>query len=764
MKNQLLHLYFKSFIYFLLTLFILRIIEISLISNVVMETTTLFLKEEFIGFFNDCAISFIGFLLFFPFFYLISKYSSKIGQIILLLSTLTISLIYLICISFFSYQLIPLDVFIYNYAFQEMWMTVQTTDTVNVKGIIILLVLFCILYSLGFRWIIRKQFSSKSKKIKLLTGSFIGIGFIIHLFYPQTKYSQNKGYYFIAQSVTFFIKKEETHYTENDRKSFQALYPTKKFTNATYPLLHKSNYPNVLGSYLNKFEKKPNIVLLIVEGLNNDFIQDKYKGVDLMPNVRKLAQEGLYWNHCLTLGERSFAALPSLTGSLPYGELGFTLQSNYPYHHSLVSLLHANDYKTTFYYGQGAWFHRKNYYLHFNNIDYICDKETFGSNYQKIWVNDFFVGYNDKDLFSHSLQVIDTLKSKNRFDIYFTGTSHSPFKISNQAHYEARLTSLIKKCKSTKDKQFLKTNKKFILSELFVDDAIQDFIDAYKKRPDFENTLFVITGDHPMTELPRENSLKRYHVPFILYSPKIKQPKTFTNIISHLDFYETILGLLKNYGVILPKQSTALGSHLLNKQSPNVAFMNDNREVIDFLFGNFYLSNKELYRVHSNFKLSKVNNPAKLNELTIKLNAFQKTSKYVSKNDKIIPISLYAKGIKSRAIYYSSSNREISCSTEYTSILPARKITNKTSYIDISFRYDKHPDPNISLVYQLQNKKNEVLFWKNVGVGNDEKAFQYRIEIPKQMTQEKMVKLSLLFWNRKKTSFKVNNLKILVRQ
>lgn len=762
MKNHLLPLYFKSFIYFLLTLFLFRIVEISLVCGSTIESIITLLKEEIIGYCIDCWSSFLGFLSFFPFFYLISKYSNKIGKITLLFSTLLVTVILILCLCFFSYQLIPLDVFIYKYAFQEMWMTVQSADTVNVEGIIFMIGLFCILYSIGFRWFIRKQFSNKL--VKPITGGLIGIGLVAQLFYPQTKYSQNKGYYFINQSFTFFIKKEETHYTENDRKSFQALYPDKKFINTLFPLLHQSSYPNVLGPYFKPFDKKPNIVLLIVEGLNNDYLQTHYKGIEMMPNVRKLAHEGLYWNHCLTLGERSFAAVPSLTGSLPYGDLGFTLQTIYPYHHSLVSLLQANDYKTTFYYGQGAWFHRKNYFLNFNNINLICDKDSFHKNYKKIWVNDYFVGYNDKDLFDQSLQVIDTLKAKNRFDIYFTGTSHSPFKIGNQPYYETRFDALIRKCKFAKDKNFLKANKKYILSELFVDDAIQEFIDDYKKRPDFENTIFVITGDHPMTELPRENSLKRFHVPFILYSPKIKKPKIFTNVVSHLDFYETMLGLLKNYGVNPPKQSSALGSHLFNKRSPNIAFMNDNREVVDFLSGNYYLSNKELYRVYPNFKLSKVNNPAKQRELTTKLNAFQKTSKYVCKNDKIIPVSLYAQSINSKCIYYRSNKHENSCSKEYTNILQARKITNKTTYIDISFRYDKQPDPNISLVYQLQNNKNEVLFWKNVGISNDEKAFQYRIELPKQITKENTVKLSLLFWNRKKNPFTLKNLKVLVRQ
>ena len=762
MKIFIQKVYLNTFEFFLLLLFILRTCEFGILINHFTETKIELLKNEGIGFLQDVFNTFLIFLTTFPFFYLIYKYAEKGSKLLLLFCTLILGLIHLICICFFSYQHTPLDVFIYNYAFQEMWMTINTTESININMYIFMFILFCVIYTIGFRWFIRKQFTNK--KLIVIVGSIIGVGFITQIFYPQTKYTQNKGYYFIAQSFKHFIKSDETGYQLNDRKSFQAIYPTKKFTNVNYPLLHESNYPNVLAPYINKFEKKPNIVLLIVEGLNNDYIQEKYRGIDLMPNVRKLAQEGLYWNHCLTLGERSFAALPSLTGSLPYGKKGFTLQNRYPYHQSLISLLHANDYYTTFYYGQGAWFHQKDSYLRFNNIDYICDKASFNAKYQKIWVNNFFVGYNDKDLFSHSLQVIDTLKAKNRFDIYFTGTSHTPFKINNQAYYEALLNGLIQKCNSLNNKKFLNVNKKFILSELFVDDAIQEFINAYKKRPDFENTLFVITGDHPMTELPRENSLKRYHVPLILYSPKIKHAKTFHNIVSHLDFYETILGLLKGYGISAPKQSTALGSNLLTKNTPNFAFMNDNREVIDYLSGNYYLSNKELYRVHSNFKLSRITNSTKTHEIENKLNAFQKTNKYVCNNDKILPIPLYVKSLKNKLIYYKTTKNETSCSLEYTNIVEGIKISNKKTYVDISFTYDKHPDPEITIVYQLQNEKNELLFWKNIGIKSDEKTIQYRIELPKQITKEKTVKLTLLFWNVKKTPFKIKNLKVLVKQ
>lgn len=90
-------------------------------------------------------------------------------------------------------------------------------------------------------------------------------------------------------------------------------------------------------------------------------------------------------------GERSFAAVPSILGSLPYGKTGFTLLEKLPRHLSLVSILNANNYHTAFFYGQGAWFHQKDQFFRYNNIDLLFDNNSFSSEYEKIIVgNDQF--------------------------------------------------------------------------------------------------------------------------------------------------------------------------------------------------------------------------------------------------------------------------------------------------------------------------------------------------------------------------------------
>ncbi len=165
MKNYLQTVYLSVFEFFLFFLFSLRLVETWMVFKTSEEQNFVLFKNEIIGFFQDSWISFLIFLFIFPLTNFIKSYSQKTGNTILLLITLVLAFIHLICISFFCYQLIRLDVFIYKYELKEMWMTVNTTDSVNVNMYIFIFCLFCVIYTIGFRWFSRKQFSSKKLKL-----------------------------------------------------------------------------------------------------------------------------------------------------------------------------------------------------------------------------------------------------------------------------------------------------------------------------------------------------------------------------------------------------------------------------------------------------------------------------------------------------------------------------------------------------------------------------------------------------------------------
>jgi phosphoglycerol transferase MdoB-like AlkP superfamily enzyme len=108
-------------------------------------------------------------------------------------------------------------------------------------------------------------------------------------------------------------------------------------------------------------------------------------------------------------------------------------------------------------------------------------------------------------------------------------------------------------------------NRKQLVSVLNLNDALQKFFENYKKRPDFNNTIFVVTGDHSMPEIPFETKIDRYHVPLIIYSPLLKQAKRFKKRVTHFDLAPSILAYYRtNYKLHTPSSVAWIGKGLTN--------------------------------------------------------------------------------------------------------------------------------------------------------------------------------------------------------
>ena len=81
-------------------------------------------------------------------------------------------------------------------------------------------------------------------------------------------------------------------------------------------------------------------------------------------------------------------------------------------------------------------------------------------------------------------------------------------------------------------------------------------IDAFMKRsahePWFENTIFIFTADHTnhaegssAAEVKKKKvELASYHIPLIIYAPKIYEPKVIETLGSHVDILPTLIDIL----------------------------------------------------------------------------------------------------------------------------------------------------------------------------------------------------------------------------
>ncbi len=722
----------------------------------------LYLSAEFLGLIYDLVSTNALLLLTYPLFYLLFKLSNKLANSLYLGLFSLGTIAHFAILRYFIHNLIPLDTFLYQYTLGEVILSINTSGLgVSFTSVLLIssLLFLCLFYHLLRQYTIH---SNSIRQIFVIGGVgvlfFLAVMIQIGGYYQYDALTQNKSLFFYQRSFSYFFIPPpiETPYTTQDAKDFQKLYSTHKHRNLQYPLLHTFDSEDSLSTYFEPFDTDPNLVMVFVEGLNDDFIHS-YHGAKVMPFLDSLQHNSLYWNRCFSLGERSFAVIPSVLGGLPYGEIGFTILDRLPRHHSLVSILNDNNYFTSFYISQSGWFHKNDKFFTFNDADIFLEKEMFAPKYPKIVVRvgqeDYFWGYNDKDLFNQAMDIKDSIATNQpQLDIYFTGTSHSPYVVSDPELYEQKFQQLIGGLDNQAEIDYFQNYKKIIITLLFTNDALRDLIQSYAARPNYENTVFLITGDHPMTEIPTKNLLKRFHVPLFIFSPKLKQSIISSNVVSHLDVFETMLAFCQSNNLKVPKYSTSLGDKLLNREKipKKMAFMNDNREIVDYYSNGYYLSRKQLFKVGEDLSLHRAKNPELNQQLQKELAAFKKTSQHVSINNRIIPEDLFCQQANRSIVFSRKDTSKTTFATEFESFVEPMEIPNETHYFDAFFKYEGDIDAATSLVYEVRTKTDKIVFWKNAPFHDRKTDLQVHMKIPKQDVVDSTLIFKFYLWNRQK--------------
>lgn len=414
-----------------------------------------------------------------------------------------------------------------------------------------------------------------------------------------------------------------------------------------YPLLKPFKYSkDVLSPFFNIYGEKPNIVIIIVEGLGGEFVgKNEYSG--FTPYLDSLISKSLYWENFVSNTGRTFGVVPSILGSLPYGEKGFLELNPLPSHFSLISVLKANEYTTSFYTGDDSSFDRKINFLEYNEIDHIIDQNKFGPGYVKTQENSggFSWGYPDAEIFKKTLTELDG-KKQPRLDIILTLTNHEPFEFPSKSSYLTKVDSMLHSNRIFKvEKKEITAYKEVFASLLYTDKAIENFMKAYAERPEYNNTIFIITGDHRLIPIAQKDKLCRFHVPLLIFSPMLKKVEKFKSISSHWDVTPSLLSfLMNNYKFNKLKETSWMGQGLdTAKQFRNIhkiPLMRYKGTINDYIYNDYFYADGELYKINENFGTRKVNEPDLLKIVSDSLLEFKKLNAYLIKKNKIFPDSL----------------------------------------------------------------------------------------------------------------------------
>jgi uncharacterized sulfatase len=372
-----------------------------------------------------------------------------------------------------------------------------------------------------------------------------------------------------------------------------------RYLDPDYPFLHAEQTPDVLGPhFLVESGPPPNLVFVLVEGLGRSFSGPGASLGSFTPKLDALGERSLYWENFLAVQGRTFAVLPSLFGSLPFGDNGFAkLGERMPAHDSLLSVLKANGYQLRFYCGFDSRFDNERVFMQRQGIDVLVDKFNFGAKYQP--ANSW--GFGDSELVSRVLDSEWRNPRQPFVSVISTVTMHTPYTFAGQSAYAARFERRLAELDIPESRRNnYRAHRDIYTSIMYADDALDRFFEQAKQLPSYRNTIFIVLGDHRLPEIPMATRIERYHVPMIITSPLLKAPLRIKSVSSQFDVAPSLLAFLAhNYAVKTPAAVTWIGSGLDTEPT----FRNIHRfplkqtktNLVDFVSGTWFINRDQLY-------------------------------------------------------------------------------------------------------------------------------------------------------------------------
>jgi phosphoglycerol transferase MdoB-like AlkP superfamily enzyme len=733
--------YFRILIPFIITVCMARVFEYFTVATKYFISHAY--RFELMGLLYDIWVCFIYSALFFLLYWLLYWLNKRLANFVFHFLNVVLIILYLALLVVFSERTRPYDHEFFTRNGADSWLTTRQMLASGLRIYIPFLLYIGLYFSLYHLWF-KKIDIKKYTLIVLSCLSILSICLIRFSMPVENKFTQAGGYYLTCNKFSYWVndcyhylrtkdqfnaRKLNNTELEKEIAFYQANHPFE-FTNTEYPLMHKNTGKDVLGSFFNLGKTPPNIVILVVEGLSRDFSGDSAYATSFTPFLDSLSTKSLVWDNFLSTAPGTFAAHPAISGSLPYGRRGFSLMSVMPDHLSLIKILRLNGYQTNFMIGFNPDFDNMGGYIRLQGTDFILS--NYGRKYKQMGVGSegWSMGYPDDALYSRSFEVMDSLKKTPYLNIYHTGTTHMPYLFEQKPMYEKLFDAKMKTIAVSADiKRTLKACKKVLVTYMFSDDCIKKFFADYARRPEYANTIFFITGDHHIGSFPSTGNIDDYHVPLIVYSPMLKEAKKFYSVNSHNNLAPTISALLSdNFNLpYVPDQVHWLGDVMdtcatfRNQQS--MPFMAWSREINDYIYKEYMLSEGELYKLTPSLLEEPCTNDSIKQHITRLLENFKIINSYVCDNNKIYPPGQeLLPGNKELLFSFNDSlNRRVYTMKSDTTLIPVFTVPKEYKYLFVEVAADvnlsspgKEDQPAFRLaLVDIKKKSKNYLYWSN---------------------------------------------------
>jgi phosphoglycerol transferase MdoB-like AlkP superfamily enzyme len=310
----------------------------------------------------------------------------------------------------------------------------------------------------------------------------------------------------------------------DDMEAAAMIVPSGEQVLAAYPLYRKYGY--------GPEDRRPlNVVVFVMESWSAKYIGALGGSPSATPFFDSLAPQGLLLANCFANAQRSIEGLTATLGSIPaslgalggHGE-GLLYQTRFS---PIGTVLDRHGYETLFIHGarRGSMgFERlvKKFGIrrHISREDFDISRKGIDDGRWGIFDEHAFLRANDEF----------RAMRKPFFAVVYSLSSHTPYPIPSKEfeHFKADLPY-----------------RDYLNSLRYSDYALSRFFEAARKEKYFDDTVFVLVGDHTEGAATGASLYDSYRIPGFVYGRDIITPGRFDELTSQADVVPTILDILR---------------------------------------------------------------------------------------------------------------------------------------------------------------------------------------------------------------------------
>lgn len=360
----------------------------------------------------------------------------------------------------------------------------------------------------------------------------------------------------------------------------------------------KSDVISEIESFVNRFHVQPNpefkgiaagknVFVISLESMQSFVIHKKADGEEITPFLNELIKDSYYFTnvyHQTGQGKTSDAEflLDNSLYPLPRGAVFFTNPDNH--YNSLPKIIGEKGYYSAVFHSNDKTFWNREKMYESLGYDRFYSSEDFQIDEKNVigW------GLHDKEMF---LQSIDYLKKLPQpfYAKFITLTNHFPYFLEKEDEQIA-----IGNSNAATLNRYFKTVR-------YMDDALRVFFAQVKATGLYENSIFILYGDHYgiseyhygalseflKKEITLYDSVQLQRVPVIIHIPG-QEGKTIDTIGGQIDLKPTILNLLG----IENENDIMFGSDLFAEDRNDLVVLRDG----SFISNDYVYTKQKCYR------------------------------------------------------------------------------------------------------------------------------------------------------------------------